>query len=448
MKSKLKLTYERFLAYFSNKLTGKEKHVFEKSVMQDEFESDAYDGLSKLSSLELQQDLDDLNLSLENRIKSKRRKSLVWLPYAASIVIILGLSFVLYYINQTPSVNEFVSQDIEKSQAEVEIKKSPVSSTDTLKEEIDKKSRQAEEFVIADEEEFDDAEFEIVTIEEDEDIAFVEEVREVGMQKSKSLVRAIEVKQDQASEITNNKIEEALSGKVAGVATSKKEAGIKIRGVSKISNDKAIRKISGQVVDGNQEPLTGVSIVVKGTEQGVTTDIDGNFTMSLIDTNSDYKLAASFVGFETQEFDVSDSLLVVLEQDSAGLNEVVVTGYSSQEKTTTNSVAGVEMDQPTKIWNNARPSQSKNISEYKEKLTSDLQYEFRNQLKGKYKVKVSFTVNSYGTISDIRIKGDKNQELYEKIKTLINNGEKWFPAESNETSVDSKVRFTLRMNFN
>jgi hypothetical protein len=168
----------------------------------------------------------------------------------------------------------------------------------------------------------------------------------------------------------------------------------------------------------------------------------------LIDTNSDYKLAASFVGFETQEFDVSDSLLVVLEQDSAGLNEVVVTGYSSQEKTTTNSVAGVEMDQPTKIWNNARPSQSKNISEYKEKLISDLQYEFRNQLKGKYKVKVSFTVNSYGTISDIRIKGDKNQELYEKIKTLINNGEKWFPAESNETSVDSKVRFTLRMNFN
>jgi hypothetical protein len=448
MKSKLKLTYERFLAYFSNKLTGKEKHVFEKSVMQDEFESDAYDGLSKLSSLELQQDLDDLNLSLENRIKSKRRKSLVWLPYAASIVIILGLSFVLYYINQTPSVNEFVSQDIEKSQAEVEIKKSPVSSTDTLKEEIDKKSRQAEEFVIADEEEFDDAEFEIVTIEEDEDIAFVEEVRDVEMQKSKSLVRAIEVKQDQASEITNNKIEEALSGKVAGVATSKKEAGIKIRGVSKISNDKAIRKISGQVVDGNQEPLTGVSIVVKGTEQGVTTDIDGNFTMSLIDTNSDYKLAASFVGFETQEFDVSDSLLVVLEQDSAGLNEVVVTGYSSQEKTTTNSVAGVEMDQPTKIWNNARPSQSKNISEYKEKLISDLQYEFRNQLKGKYKVKVSFTVNSYGTISDIRIKGDKNQELYEKIKTLINNGEKWFPAESNETSVDSKVRFTLRMNFN
>ncbi|MCT4602009.1 MAG: hypothetical protein N4A59_03740, partial [Marinifilum sp.] len=63
----MKLTYERFLAYFSNKLTGKEKHVFEKSVMQDEFESDAYDGLSKLSSLELQQDLDDLNLSLENR---------------------------------------------------------------------------------------------------------------------------------------------------------------------------------------------------------------------------------------------------------------------------------------------------------------------------------------------------------------------------------------------
>lgn len=447
MKSKLRLTYERMIAYFSNKMTEKERHAFEKSVMQDDFESDAYDGLSKLSSLELKQDLDELNLSLENRIKSKRRKPLLWLPYAASIIIILGLGFVLYYINQTPSVNEFVSQDIEKPQVKVEIEKPPVSEADTLKEEIDKKSKPAEEIVIADEEEFEEAELEIVAIEEDEDIALAEEVRVVEMQETKPLVKVIEVEQDQTSEITNSKIEKALSGKLAGVATSKRDTGIRIRGFSKISDYKAIRKITGQVVDEDQQPLPGANIVIKGTDYRVSTDIDGNFTMSLVDTKEDYKLAASFIGFETKEMDLTDSLLVVLEQDAIGVNEVIVTGYSSEKKTTTGSVTEVEMDKPNKIWNNARPSQSKNISEYKGKMISALQDEFRNQLKGKYKVKISFTVHSYGAISDIQIKGDKNQELYEKITQYIRNGEDWIPAISDNSSVDSKVRFSLKLKF-
>ena len=450
MKSKLRLTYERMIAYFSNKLTEKERHAFEKSVMQDEFESDAYDGLSKLSSLELKQDLEELNLGLVNKIKSKQRKRLLWLPYAASIVVILGLSFVLYYINQTPSVNEFVSQDIEKSQPKIKVEQPPVSFADTIKKVEAKKKEYTEKLnVVADEEKVQEEESEIISFAEDEDAAFAEEVRDVEIQENLPIVKTLEAKDEQLSELTNAKVKKALSGKVAGVSVNKVDTGIRIIDVEPNTTYKKTRQIKGQVVDGNQEPIPGVSIVVKGTNHGVTTDIDGKFTMKLDDPKSDYKLTASFVGFETKELDASDSLLVVLEEDKVGMDEVVVTAFAAEKEShATGSVSVVEMDKPIKSWNNARPSQSKNISAYKEKLISALQSEFRNKLKGKYKLKVSFTVHSYGTISDIRIKGDKNQALYEKITQFIQNSEEWIPAIKDNSSVDSKVRLKLRIDLN
>jgi len=102
MKLKKNTTYHRFLDYFGNKMPNKEAHDFEKSMMQDDFESEAYDGLSKLEEHQLEIDLQELNLGLQSRIKSKKRRIAIWLPYAASIIVLLGLSVVLLYINQNP----------------------------------------------------------------------------------------------------------------------------------------------------------------------------------------------------------------------------------------------------------------------------------------------------------------------------------------------------------
>ncbi|PXX96148.1 hypothetical protein DF185_20425 [Marinifilum breve] len=449
MKSKLRLTYERFLAYFGNKMTEKEKHTFEKSVMMDEFESDAYDGLSKLSSLEIEQDLEELKFGLERRAQSKQKKRVVWLPYAASIVVILGLSFVLYYINQTPSVNEFVSQDIEQATPKQKFESIPIIKEDSIKDKKDHQVEELDEVEAVEKKEDDLTDFEVQTVEEDKELQFAEEIKDEEIEKSEPILKAIKVKEDPTSKIVSNKIEKSLSGKVAGVAASKRDTGVGIRGFATIGNDENARKISGIVVDKEKTPMPGVMIVVKGTNKGTFTDLDGKFAMSLSDTNSNYKLTASFVGFETKQVDIADSLLVVLEQDAVEMNEVVVTGYGSEKKEAfaTGSVAEVEMDKPVTSWNKAQPTQSRNLSDYKKNLITALQSEFRDDLTGRYKLKVSFMVHSSGTVGDIKIKGDKNFELSEKIKELIATGEKWIPAEANNSLIDSKVRFTLRINF-
>ncbi|MAY89183.1 MAG: SusC/RagA family TonB-linked outer membrane protein [Pseudooceanicola sp.] len=92
-------------------------------------------------------------------------------------------------------------------------------------------------------------------------------------------------------------------------------------------------KITGSVTTAGQyaEPLPYITIIVKGTTRGTTTDFDGNFEIT---APSNAILAFSYVGFKTKEVavDGQSEINVQLEEDIAGLDEVVVTGYSTQDK--------------------------------------------------------------------------------------------------------------------
>src|SRR5258708_6593040 len=82
-------------------------------------------------------------------------------------------------------------------------------------------------------------------------------------------------------------------------------------------------------------PLPGVSVLVKGTSTGTSTDADGKYSISLPDKSS--ILVFSFIGFATQEIAVGNqsTLDVALQEDQTQLSEVVVTalGVSRETKT-------------------------------------------------------------------------------------------------------------------
>ena len=88
--------------------------------------------------------------------------------------------------------------------------------------------------------------------------------------------------------------------------------------------------VKGQVVDSTGEPVIGANIVVKGTNTGVISDIDGNFA---IDAPKNSVLLISFIGYKSQEVKVTGpSVKIVLTDDAEMLNEVVVVGYGSCRK--------------------------------------------------------------------------------------------------------------------
>lgn len=90
-------------------------------------------------------------------------------------------------------------------------------------------------------------------------------------------------------------------------------------------------QISGMVSDFNGNPIPGSSIVVKGTSNGAASDFDGKFN---IDASSSATLIVSYIGYHKLEVDVNGrtSIDIVLEEDVAQLDEVVVTGYGTTKK--------------------------------------------------------------------------------------------------------------------
>lgn len=89
--------------------------------------------------------------------------------------------------------------------------------------------------------------------------------------------------------------------------------------------------VSGTVSEASG-PLPGVNVVVKGTDNGTSTDFDGNYTLNNVDANA--TLVFSFVGYITKEVPLNGqtTLNVILDSDSQALDEVVVVGYGSQNK--------------------------------------------------------------------------------------------------------------------
>lgn len=100
--------------------------------------------------------------------------------------------------------------------------------------------------------------------------------------------------------------------------------------------------IKGQIVDAEGEPILGATVVELGTTRGTVTDIDGNFT---INSHANAKLRITYVGYKTVETKAVNGMKVVMQNDNAQLDEIVVVGYGQQKKVNlTGSVTNVDIE--------------------------------------------------------------------------------------------------------
>lgn len=93
----------------------------------------------------------------------------------------------------------------------------------------------------------------------------------------------------------------------------------------------SINNVTGHITDSSGEPLIGVSILIKNTDTGTISDLDGNFTLT---ATQDDVLRISYVGYSSQEVQATPGKLmrIILKEDTELLDEVVVVGYGTQKK--------------------------------------------------------------------------------------------------------------------
>lgn len=105
---------------------------------------------------------------------------------------------------------------------------------------------------------------------------------------------------------------------------------------------------TGIIIDQNNNPLSGASVVLKGTTKGTTTDFDGNFT---IDIKTGDILQISYIGFETTEVSYEGTFLNITLNKGVSLGEVLVTGNRNKPRTAIDSAVPIDNIKASDVMN-------------------------------------------------------------------------------------------------
>ncbi|WP_445735975.1 SusC/RagA family TonB-linked outer membrane protein [Mariniflexile sp.] len=178
---------------------------------------------------------------------------------------------------------------------------------------------------------------------------------------------------------------------------AKEETAI-IDSIKKTFNKLFQQEISGKITNTKGEPLPGATIVVKGTNKGVSADFDGNYRIAVVDEAKVFTV--SYVGYETKDVEILGRSIINIElkEDVTSLSETVIIGYGKvKRENLTGSVGTVDV---------------KNITN--QAPTINLDYALQGQVSGVY---VTSSSGQPGAAARVRIRGNtsllgSNQPLY------------------------------------
>ena len=150
--------------------------------------------------------------------------------------------------------------------------------------------------------------------------------------------KIVDVNRKVSVNIENQKIEAALNYLFAGTDVNYlvKDRIIVLTTPEVFDNSAQVafqqKLVTGKVTDTKDQPLPGVTVVIKGTTQGTVTNADGVFSLSNIPVGS--ILHFSFVGMKSLDVEVGDqsTINISLEEEIIGIEEVVAVGYGTQKK--------------------------------------------------------------------------------------------------------------------
>ena len=107
------------------------------------------------------------------------------------------------------------------------------------------------------------------------------------------------------------------------------------------------RKVAGRVLQRiDNEPVIGANIVVTGTTIGTITDVEGRFSLDNLPANA-RTLTVSFVGMTSQTLPIKSEMMILLEDDSETLDEVMVVAYGTAKKSTFSGSASLPLSSLT-----------------------------------------------------------------------------------------------------
>jgi TonB family protein len=358
--------------YLKGELSPKQMHELEKKSLSDPFLADALEGGSSIGHHEFSKDVEDLNKKIY-----KKETTFTPLRIAAGLVILIGAG--LFFV-----LNNEKKEEI----AEVSKQEIPADSIKTKRS---------------------------------EPILLVEE-KPVIKKKKTSSSQPMQTEVQNAPVVTSL-LEEHDTTMVINVERAP------------VAVAKNTHLISGTVTTKEDDlPLPGVTVLIKGTTRGTTTDIDGNYSLEVADTSS---LLFSFVGMQTNEVTAGQksSIDVKMNEDVSQLSEIVIA------RTALPSDNDSEFEGP--VVRLAQPVGG--VRAYNKYLESNRQYPQQaldNDVKGR--VIVGFDVGSDGTLNNFKVIRSLGFGCDEEVLRLVREGASWHPTTEDNKPVESTVHVKMK----
>lgn len=452
---------EQFERYLKGQMSPQEAHAFEREVLDDPFSQEALEGFEEQG----RGTLDDLE-QLKTKVSTRRKKVFPFMKIAAAIALLFVATFTVYiFTNQVNedqlAMEEEPTEEIGQSSPSPDTVSIPtvtetenptsakptqpgVSKKDELKE-VDDEATGNQLAVTDNEEESADEMISEMTLADVSDVESTENVIDNDaadlLQGRAAGVQIAEIKSVPNPVLVDTAVLDEVVITAQPLVAKKEAISYSITEIEEPEKQKAKRTavarsrsltsdvVSGTVSDDTGEPLPGVNVVIKGTTIGVTTDIDGTYQLLKTD---DMTLAYSFVGFESQEVEVGERSIIDVTMDGATeLQEVVVTGYSSEDEESTTGYAP------------AKPVSGNKA--YKKYLEDNLQYPDaakENQIDGT--VILELSISTFGEIDQVDIKKSLGYGCDQEAIRLVKEGPKWEAAEKDGNAVEDKVRVKVR----
>jgi hypothetical protein len=444
-----KSSREDFLRYLGGKLSERERNRIERKLMSHPFEQEAMEGFAEISADEVRKDLEIMDQKVFKRASGK--KTFVWYRLAAVVAVLMAISitFITVFDDRIGQLNRNVAEtETEPDDKKMERSGEAVVITETTEDDYSPAPVESRVEEV-------NPEISEVLIMEDKDISgisedlieeTVEETIEENIEEKSEEVMSEEFAMEAVSDVMEAEILEIEpEAEIPDQPISLSQSRARATADAPSAKKGGARMISGTIVSGeDNQPLPGVSILLKETGTGVMSDRSGNFNLS-VNEDTPNTLIANYIGMKTREVSINEEseMEIVLEPDPVSLNEIVIVGYgvkSRDSQTGAVSTLDFSENENSSEYKSAEPIIGRDA--FKSYIEENIRFPEDSEL-NRGVVILNFSIGLDGRPGNITTLRSPAESLTQEAIRLLNEGPDWKPAEGVENPDDQSTRIRI-----
>lgn len=443
-KKNIQFTTKHIRKYLDGELSGPEMQALEKAALEDPFLADAIEGYeeSRIQSASFESAVTDLQVRLSERIRQKKQKKglLIQMKWrvAASIIFVAGATlFTLLFVTRKTNQSEIASS-IKKDSNVTKSPPLPGVAADTIgissknSEFNDTETKSTASVKPPDEKNFPQRKK--LKVGGQQEIASAADLKKSQPSPNNVYQKDIDsvVRPDLTSSYNN---EDKVKSPAAVIQTPQLLSG-KVAGVTITNQNTSLPNfIAGIVVDEKDQPIPNASVSLSHANKGITTDSKGYFKLYLKNSDSVGRIAVNYIGYQpvSTKLKANDSVnnRIRLQPTTSSLNDVVVIGYGSADKSEYENPGSEKSSKSRGLFSSLPDSM---VNKHATPIGGWTAYDLYLQTGKKITTAdsvlngteiVTFEVNSKGELSTFKILESLSPAHDAEIIRLIKTGPEW-----------------------